>query len=326
MNETLPPLYFEPVYQSYVWGGDRIPRTYRRPLPDGVYAESWEISARPEGMSVVADGAFKGRTLEEMTAEYGARLLGEKHAGGPFPLLLKILDARERLSLQVHPSNETAERSGGEPKTEMWVVLAVDPGAAVFAGLQPGVDRAAFEQALDEGRIEDVLQRHEVKPGDAVFIPGGTVHAIDAGCLLMEIQQSSNTTYRVHDWGRVGADGKPRETHREQALRVMNFGEQPSPMCVPTPLPPQGGSARWLICACPWFTVERIETKTRWHPSDSNGDMEIWFVAEGQGAVRWTGGHRAVPPGTSLLLPAEVRGACFAPEPSGATLLRIRLP
>lgn len=326
MNETLSPLHFEPVYQSYVWGGHRIARTYRRPLPPGIVAESWEISARPEGMSVVADGPWKGRPLDDLVRAFGARLLGERHADGPFPFLLKILDARERLSLQVHPSNETAERSGGEPKTEMWVILGVDPGAAVFAGLRPEVDRAAFEQALDEDRVEDVLQRYEVKPGDAVFIPGGTVHAIDAGCLLMEIQQSSNTTYRVHDWGRMGSDGKPRETHREQALAVMNFGEQPSPLCVPSPLPPQGGSPRVLLHECPWFRVERVDTKTRWLPADSNGEFELWFVAEGQGTVRWTDGSRAVPPGTSLLLPAEIRGACFQPDPAGAVLLRIRVP
>lgn len=325
MNEWLGPLYFEPVYQSYVWGGDRIPRVFRRPLPPGTYAESWEISTRPEGMSVVADGPFKGKTLQELVQAYGVRLLGKRYANKPFPFLFKLIDARERLSLQVHPSEKTAPLLGGEAKTELWYILDTEPGAGVFAGFQPGVDRAAFEQALENENCEPVLQRHAVEPDDAVFIPGGMVHAIDAGCLLCEIQQNSNTTYRVYDWGRVGKDGKPRETHREKAMAAMNF--QPSndaPLCQPVPLPPQGGSRRTRLHDSSLFRIDRINVQTRWAPADTNKDFEIWFVLRGQGMIQWTGDSKPFSDGMSFLIPAETKGLCFLPEEPHSALLRIR--
>ena len=182
MSDKLYPLLFEPVYKDYLWGGDKILKTYNREAPPGIYAESWELSDRDDGMSVVANGPWKGKTLHELVDDLGPDLLGTgaSVAGAKtFPLLIKLIDSHKRLSVQVHPDDDTADRCGGEAKTEMWYILDAEPGAGVFAGLQPGVDEEAFQEALDEERFKEVLTSVPVRKGEAVFMPGGRVHAID---------------------------------------------------------------------------------------------------------------------------------------------------
>ncbi|MBO5905931.1 MAG: class I mannose-6-phosphate isomerase [Kiritimatiellae bacterium] len=177
-------------------------------------SESWEISAHNSSPSIIADGCEKGRSLAEVEPK--------------FPVLAKVIDAKTRLSVQVHPNERTALVAGGEPKTEMWCVLESGP---IYAGLKPGVGAAEVERAIADGKFEDILVKHDAKKYDTFFIPGGLVHAIGDGVKLYEVQQSSNTTYRLYDWGRVGADGKPRELHVEKSLECIDFS-----LAVPEPV------------------------------------------------------------------------------------------
>ena len=313
------PLLFDPVYKDYLWGGDRIPRKYGRDVPPGVYAESWELSAHPEGMSRVANGPWRGRPLEDLASEYGAALLGTRVGAGPFPLLVKLIDSKDRLSVQVHPNDETAARYGGEAKTEMWYMLDADPGAGVFAGLGEGVDEAAFRRAIEETCFEDVLVRVPVEAGDAVFIPGGRVHAIDRGCLILEVQQSSNTTYRIHDWGRVGADGKPRELHIEEAVRVTSWND-PEPAKVE---PEDLGSGRWLVHESTYFRMERWEVDGVNALADSPETFQALFCAGGDFRIGAGDEEVVLNAGATCLLPACLEGVRIAGR---GEALRITVP
>jgi mannose-6-phosphate isomerase len=216
-------LRFEPICQARIWGGRRLESAFGRRLPESQpIGESWEIVDRPEAQSVVREGTWAGQTLRQVISSHSAEVMGPKwNAERVFPILVKWLDCRERLSLQVHPPAAVAAGLRGEPKTENWFVAATDPGSSLLVGLRPGVDRARFERALAQGTVESCVRRIPVRPGDSILVESGTVHAIDAGCLILEIQQNSDTTYRVFDWGRVGTDGKPRALHITQSLAAI---------------------------------------------------------------------------------------------------------
>jgi mannose-6-phosphate isomerase len=220
------PLTFQPVFQERVWGGRTLEQLYAKGLPSGVpIGESWEIADRPEGMSVVANGPLAGTTLRALMEAHGPALLGVSAPapGGRFPLLVKILDARDKLSVQVHPPPAVAARQGGEPKTEMWYVSAADAGAELYVGLKRGTTRQEFERRVQDGSVAECLQRLPVRAGDAMFLPSGRVHAIGAGLVIFEVQQNSDTTYRVFDWNRVGLDGRPRQLHLAASLASIDF-------------------------------------------------------------------------------------------------------
>ena len=213
-------LRFEPIYQERVWGGQTLATAFGRALPAGrAIGESWEIVDRPEAQSIVPDGPYSGHTLRQLIESHGRDVMGPQWpAGRPFPILVKWLDCRERLSLQVHPPADQAPALGGEPKTENWFIAGAAPGAALIVGLRPGVTRAQFERALASGMLETCVNRFPVAAGDSILVRSGTVHAIDAGNLILEIQQNSDTTYRVYDWGRTGLDHQPRPLHLREAL------------------------------------------------------------------------------------------------------------
>ncbi len=219
------PLTFHPIFKERVWGGRKLEQLYGKALPPGVpIGESWEITDRPEGESVIINGPLAGKTLRWVMERHPDELLGKARAAhGRFPLLVKILDAREKLSLQVHPPTATAAQPGGEPKTELWYVADAEPDAEIFAGLRRGVTRAGFERKIRDGTVADCFHRHHVRKGDAMFLPSGRVHALGGGNVIFEIQQNSDTTYRVFDWNRTGLDGKPRELHVPQALASIAF-------------------------------------------------------------------------------------------------------
>ena len=232
------PLRFEPIFRRYLWGGRRLGEVLHKPIGEGAdYAESWEIVDHGADQSRVAAGPLAGTTLTELVLRHNRELFG-RHVGlTQFPLLLKFLDARQALSVQVHPNDEQAARlvPPDRGKTEAWVVLATKPGSLIYAGLKRGFDRHAFERELSRGTAELCLHRFEPAPGDCVFLSSGTVHALGAGLLIAEIQQSSDTTYRLHDWNRVGPDGKPRPLHIEQALAVIDFNRGPVDPVAPQP-------------------------------------------------------------------------------------------
>ena len=224
---SLYPLTFHPIFKERVWGGRSLERLYGKPLPpDITVGESWEITDRPEGISRIANGPLAGQTLRWLMEHHAAELLGRPHEGtSPFPLLVKILDAQEKLSLQVHPPAAAAKELGGEPKTEAWLLAETQPGAELYVGLKRGTTREEFERRIRDGTVADCVHRVPVQAGDVMFLPSGRLHAIGAGNVIFEIQQNSDTTYRVFDWNRAGLDGKPRELHVAQSLASIDFND-----------------------------------------------------------------------------------------------------
>ena len=222
------PFIFQPILKERVWGGRELERLYAKPLPPGrPIGESWEISDRPGDASVITNGPLAGKNLRWLMENHAAEILGgaKPAAEGRFPLLCKILDAREKLSLQVHPPAARAKELKGEPKTEMWFIADAAPDASLYVGLKRGVTRAGFEKKIADGSVADCFHRIPVKAGDAMFLPSGRVHAIGDGLVIFEIQQNSDTTYRVFDWNRVGLDGKPRDLHVPESLASIDFAD-----------------------------------------------------------------------------------------------------
>jgi mannose-6-phosphate isomerase len=229
-------LTFKPIYQERVWGGRALETFLGRKLPGiAPIGESWELVDRPEAQSVVANGAWAGKSLREVIAAHTATIMGQAWPKDrPFPILVKWLDCRERLSLQVHPPASVAMKLGGEPKTENWYIARAEPGAAVLAGLKPGVDASRFRAALQDHTAESLVHRLPTVAGDSLLIHSGVMHAIDGGNFILEIQQNSDTTYRVYDWGRLGLDGKPRAMHVEQSMVSLEANTAAEPRLVRT--------------------------------------------------------------------------------------------
>lgn len=226
-------LRLQPLYQDRVWGGRALESALNRTLPpDRPIGESWEIVDRPEAQSVINGGEFAGKSLREVIAGNASAIMGPTWpASRPFPILVKWLDCKERLSLQVHPPAAVAPELKGEPKTENWYIASCTPGSHLIVGLKKGVTRPQFEKALADLTLEDCVHRFPVKAGDSILVHSGQIHAIDGGNLILEIQQNSDTTYRVYDWGRVGLDGKPRAMHVDQSLKSIKWDDfEPSPV------------------------------------------------------------------------------------------------
>jgi len=224
---ALYPLTFQPIFKERVWGGRSLARLYGKSLPtDAPIGESWEISDRPGDASVIAHGPLAGKDLHWLVENHRTDLLGDARLeDGRFPLLVKLLDAQQKLSLQVHPPAAKAAGVRGDAKTEMWFIAEAAPGAELYVGLKHGVTRAEFERCIRDGSVAECFHRVSVRAGDAMFLPSGRVHAIGAGLMIFEIQQNSDTTYRVFDWNRVGLDGQPRELHVAQSLASIDFND-----------------------------------------------------------------------------------------------------
>ena len=308
------PLTFAPRFQQYIWGGRKLADVLGRSIPDGAVAESWEISAHPAAPTVVDSGPLAGRSLPELVEEYGTALVGSRGRWaverGAFPLLVKLLDASRALSVQVHPDDAYARvHEGGElGKTEMWYVLAARDGAEVIRGLRDGVTPEALRKALSEDRIEDCLQRVGVTRGDAVLIEAGTVHAILDGVLLAEIQQSSNATYRIHDWGRVGADGAPRELHLEKALDVIDFEARGVGVQKPDTVFDDGDVRREVLARCDKFVVERVslDEGATLRGALEGETFEVWGVLSGNATLGGVGDRVSLEGVRFALLPATM--------------------
>ena len=326
MEAPLRPLLFRPVYKDYLWGGSRIAERFGRTGTPAPCAESWEVSAHPDGMSVVESGPFDGRTLADLFEAYGPALAGTYAEGPRFPLLVKLIDASKRLSVQVHPDDEGAARHGGEAKTEMWYFLDAEPGAQVCAGLKDGVGPRIFADAVRERQVSALLRAVDAEPGKALYIPGGLVHAICEGCLVLEVQQNSNTTYRVYDWDRVGPDGRPRELHVAKAMEAIGWKIGGVGLSTPFPMPSADPrNVRERVVRSDYFTMERLTLRAP-EPGTLDGrTFRILFAADADLVVTDGGGETAVPRGRSCLLPASLGAYAVAPRGAEATVLTVEL-
>lgn len=296
-NNSYYPLTFAPALKSYIWGGRNLEEKFGRILPpDTIIAESWEISAHPDGESTVLQGVHAGLTLSQLHQKLGIDLIGTRNAWAQarekFPLLIKLLDANHPLSVQVHPRDEYALAHEGNElgKTEMWVILHAEPDAAIILGVTEGTTPEQFATAIQEGRLEPHLHYLPVRTGDHVCVPAGSLHAILGGILIAEIQQNSNTTYRVYDWNRVDQHGKSRPLHIAKALDVTNFSQVEPHICAPELVEEANGVRRWLLCHNEYFTVERVELESgaSWQGVCDGSTLEIWGVIEGAGEIGYS--------------------------------------
>ena len=307
------PIIFEPLFMERVWGGRRLETLFGRRLPPSVrIGESWEIVDREEYQSVVHEGPLRGLTLHELWTERREEVFGK---GLPdtfrFPLLFKILDAQERLSVQVHPTADVAERRGGEPKTEVWHLMDALLDSDLYAGLKPGVTRESFEQAIHEGRVAEKIHSFRIKEGDTMFIPSGRIHAIGAGNLIVEVQQSSDTTYRVFDWNRLGLNGKLRELHVAESLESINFAD-----AEPGVAQPRGD----VLSECEFFRMEKWTlTEAR---RGTPGAFAVLTVTKGRVAC----GGRSFQRGDFFLLPATLAETPIEPLEPESAVLRTTIP
>jgi mannose-6-phosphate isomerase len=299
------PLTFHPIFKERVWGGRNLARLYHKPLPPDVrIGESWEISDRPGDVSVVAEGALAGKDLHWLMETHSAELLGAaKSEHGRFPLLIKILDAQETLSVQVHPPAGKARALGGEPKTEMWYVADAAPGAALYVGLKRGATRDEFERRLNDGTVAECIHRVKVRPGDAMFLPSGRVHALGGGLVIFEIQQNSDTTYRVFDWNRMGLDGKPRDLHIQKSLASIDFNDFEPALLEGKPVGTGPVKVRTLVHD-PLFTVEVCEAAVGATLPLAPRRPQIIAVLTGQVQVGEEGATVALLAGQFCLIPA----------------------
>ncbi len=301
------PLTFEPVFKERVWGGRELERLYHKTLPPGVpVGESWEISDRPGDVSVISNGPLAGKDLRWLMEQHAVELLGSaKSQNGRFPLLIKILDAEEILSLQVHPPAHGAAELGGEPKTEMWYIADAAPGAELFVGLKRGVTRTEFERKIHDGTVAECVHRVAVSPGDAMFLPSGRVHAVGAGLVIFEIQQNSDTTYRVFDWNRAGLDGKPRELHVAQSLASINFGDF-EPDLISSKFAGSGVVKVRPLVRDPLFAVEACQTAAGSEVPGKTGTMQIIAVLSGRLQIRDNQTGVTLSAGQFCLIPASL--------------------
>jgi mannose-6-phosphate isomerase len=320
---VLYPFTFQPIFKERVWGGREIERLYGKKLPPGApIGESWEISDRPGDASVIANGPLAGKNLRWLMENQARELLGDaKAAGGNrFPLLCKILDARDELSLQVHPPATKAAELGGEPKTEMWFIADAAPGAELYVGLKHGVTRAEFEGKIRDGSVAECFHRLPVKPGDSMFLPSGRVHAIGAGLVIFEIQQNSDTTYRVFDWNRVGLDGRPRELHVAESLASIDFGDFEPPL-IQSRFAGGDVKSRPLVTD-PLFNVEALEAKAG--AGLNLKPLKLQIIAAVRGRLEIKSGSVSVDlaDGQFCLVPASL-GQTEISAKSNAALLRV---
>ena len=324
---SLYPIRFRPIIKETLWGGIALKERYgKKAKPDSTIGESWEISGMPGSSSVVANGFLKGNTLEELVEIYMGDLLGDEiyqKYGIEFPLLIKFIDARDKLSIQVHPDDRLAsERHHAWGKTEMWYIIDAEPGAVIYTGFRKKITREEYLIYLNEKRLEEILNITPVRGGDVFFIPAGMVHAIGAGIILTEIQQTSDVTYRIYDWDRLDASGKPREMHTSLALDAINFGLDSSNLIKKSP----EINATIPLAACPYFNTSVIMLNRPMIKDYSLTDSFVIFICTGSMAIIECFGHsEEIKAGETVLIPASADSVTLIPQGT-ATLLEVFVP
>lgn len=302
---------FTPLYMERIWGGRQLETFYGRKLPDNTtpFGEAWEMVDRENEQSIVDSGEFLGKSLHELWTNHRSEIFGSSLPDSErFPILIKILDSADELSIQVHPPAEIAPSLGGEPKTEMWFIADAKAGSKLYVGLKNGATRGSFEKAIADGTVAEQVHTIAPKKGDSIFIESGRLHAIGAGFLIHEIQQNSDTTYRVFDWNRTDSEGKPRDLHVAESMACINFDDTE-----PTMDTPQGDT----LATCPYFKTTRHTLSPGETIGTSSADrFSLLTVVSGE----LDGGHGA---GRTLLLPVGC-GPLKANE--NTTVLRITIP
>jgi mannose-6-phosphate isomerase len=307
------PLVFEPIFMERVWGGRHLESLYGKRLPSAaLIGESWEIVDRPEAQSVVHEGPLRGLTLHELWCKHRGEIFGNVPDSPRFPILCKLLDAQENLSLQVHPPRTIAKKLGGESKSELWFIAHAAPKARLYAGVKKGTTRDAFAKALEQGRIDKHLHALEVKAGDAIFLPSGRMHALGAGVVLVEIQENSDTTYRIYDWDRTKKGRATRQMHIAEAMQCVDFNDvEPGLLC------PEGES----LVGNELFEIEKWNLSREREIAES-GRFAIVVCINGE--IECAG--RKFKPGDFFLMPAQLDDRTIRPLSGDVSLLRVTLP
>ncbi len=296
------PFKFKPIYKELIWGGQKLREFFGKDIPPGKkIGESWELADLPNDKSVIANGELAGQTLNSIIKKYPEEITGDKNFSGSFPLLIKFIDAEDFLSVQVHPDTQACRRTGsGVPKTELWYIISAKEGAVIYRGLKEGVTKETFAHAIRAGTVAEILRKITVKQGECYFLPGGTVHSTGAGVLIAEIQTPSDTTYRIFDWNRVDASGKPRQLHIAEAIASINFDNPDTNLAAVT----SGCSVN-----CNYFKVRKEQNAEGSLMSVSAGQMQTFIILKGRGVIK-SGGTIPVEfaAGDTLLIPVVYKG------------------
>lgn len=297
------PLELLPPIKDYIWGGTKLREQFGKVSSLDRLAESWELSCHKDGQSIIANGEYKGRTLSDYLADNKNALGKNCEKFEYFPVLIKLIDARDNLSVQVHPDNDYAQRVEGEyGKTEMWYIVDCDENASLIYGFKENISKEDFRRAIEENTLLDKVNTVPVKKGDVFFIKSGTLHAIGKGILIAEIQQNSNTTYRVYDYGRIGADGNPRELHIEKALDVTDL-KPAKPYKLQKPLELDGRTVQ-LLADCDYFTVSRQDVREKTKITVSENSFCHILVIDGEASLSAEDGELSLKKGSSIFIPA----------------------
>ena len=297
------PLKFKPIFKQRIWGGQKLREFFGKDIPPSEkIGESWELADLPNDKSVIANGELAGQTLNLAISKYPKEIAGDENFAGPFPLLIKLLDAQDILSVQVHPDEQTCRQMGtGQPKTECWYIISAAEGAFIYKGLKEGVTKNQFAEAITKGSVAELLKKVLVKQGECHLLPAGTAHSIGAGLLIAEIQTPSDTTYRVFDWNRVDDTGKPRQLHIEQALESIHFDSSGDNLSVTT---------TGRLVDCEYFKIDKEHQSESCEGLLSPGEMKILIILAGSGTVLGEGGTAVeFNAGDTLLVPAVYEGA-----------------
>lgn len=307
MDKNKQPIKLLPAFKDYLWGGTRLKTEFNKKSELEKVAESWELSTHKDGESIVASGEYKGKKLSEYIAENPYDVLGERaRAFDFFPVLIKFIDAKDNLSVQVHPDDEYARKYNGEyGKTEMWYVLECDEGAQLYYGFKEKISKEEFRKRIENNTLTEVLNSVKVKKGDVYFIEAGTVHAIGKGIVICEIQQNSNTTFRVYDYNRKDANGNTRQLHIEQAIEVAKT----------EPAKPYKSDRENVLASCKYFTVEKADVDGTKSFEISDNCFKSVIAVEGSGILKLNGFETTFGKGDSIFIPAQnggftVNGCC----------------
>ncbi|MFW5981750.1 MAG: type I phosphomannose isomerase catalytic subunit [Halanaerobiaceae bacterium] len=304
------PLKFMPIYKEKIWGGKKLQTFFNRKLPGEDIGESWEVAAHKNGTSIISNGSYQGTDISTLFKKFPEEVLGKNtnyDNFNKFPLLIKIIDANDKLSVQVHPDDEYAQKEENElGKTEMWYILDAKKDAKLVYGLKEETDKDSFKTAIENGQLEDYLNEITVKKGDIIYIPSGTVHAIEEGILLAEIQQNSDTTYRVYDWDRSDENGISRELHVNKALEVSKFQQGPGNAKSRPLRKEMDGYIRYFLVACKYFITEKIEVQREYNINPCGNRPYVLMNITGQASINYKDLSYNFGPGDTFFLPASL--------------------